>query len=150
MHCAILVWHSLAILLLLLLVLLHCCLCHDVNISGQATTALPWPTLIVDCRTAGGKLKVMPPPHQQQQQQVSAGDVSCSACPFGGNSADSFNEQCCADEEPLLWSVPAGNLDHHKAVSWSTLLVTATCAAVLIYRSIAVGVLRVRQPGPTC
>jgi hypothetical protein len=124
--------------------------------SGQATIELPWPALIVDCRPAGGELKVMPPPHRQQQQQCySAADVPCSACTSGGSSTRSstcsssgsgssssgsggVHEQCCADEELLLWRVPAGNLDHQKVVSWGTLLVTATCAAVLIYRSIAV------------
>lgn len=123
--------------------------------SGQATIELPWPALIEDCRAAGGELKVMPPPHRQQQQMCySAADVPCSACTFGGSSTQSstcsssggsssscsggVHEQCCADEELLLWCVPAGNLDHQKVVSWGTLLVTATCAAVLIYRSIAV------------
>lgn len=86
---------------------------------------MPQPWLLLDCRSAGGALQVLQPPHTQQhvpQQQEQQKSV-------------------------LLWSVPAGNLDHVPLVSWGTLLVSAACCAVLSLRAVQVMVAEYNPQG---
>jgi hypothetical protein len=69
--------------------------------------ALPEPLLLLDCRPVGGRLQALAP------DSSSAGSAAV---------------------KPLLWRIPAGNLDHHGLVSWGTLLsVTWFCVTLGAY-----------------
>jgi hypothetical protein len=81
-------------------------------LAGHVQVVVPQPWMLLDCRPAGGQLQILQPLPQQQQQQQ--------------------------QQEVLLWSVPAGNLDHEQLVSWGTLLVAAACCALLSIRALQV------------
>jgi hypothetical protein len=91
---------------------------------------VPQPWLLLDCRQAGGQLQVLHPPPEQQQQQLQ----EHAAAAYEQKQGQQQQQQ----QEVLLWSVPAGNLDHEQLVSWGTLLVAAACCAVLIVRALQV------------
>lgn len=92
---------------------------------------LPQPLLLVDCRSTGGQLQVLKAPQEPTEADVSAGSTYSATA----ESADHVGQW---QQQQLVWSVPAGNLDHIHFVSWGTLLVTAACCVALSCKAVRV------------
>jgi hypothetical protein len=111
--------------------------------AGYVQVVVPEPWLLLDCRQAGGQLRVLrPPPQQQQQQQQEGEEVQRQQQQEGEEMqrqqtarSEALQEGQQQQQEVLLWSIPAGNLDHLQLASWGTLLVAGACCAVLSARA---------------
>lgn len=101
--------------------------------AGHVHVVVPKPWLLVDCRQAGGQLQVLHPPPEQQQLEQQVQRYSAAS-----EDLRQEQQQQQGQQEVLLWSVPAGNLDHMQLVSWGTLLVAAACCAALSVRALQV------------
>uniref|UniRef100_A0A383WGT5 Phosphatidylinositol-glycan biosynthesis class X protein n=1 Tax=Tetradesmus obliquus TaxID=3088 RepID=A0A383WGT5_TETOB len=106
--------------------------------SGHIHVVVPQPWLLLDCRQAGGQLQVLHPPPEQQQPEQQQQVQMYLAASDDLEQQQQQQQQQQGQPELLLWSVPAGNLDHVQLVSWGTLLVAAACCAALSVRALQV------------
>jgi hypothetical protein len=108
-------------------------------LAGYVHVVVPEPWLLLDCRQAGGQLQMLRgPPQQQQQQQEAEEETQRQQQQVETAGSDALQEGQQQQQEVLVWSVPAGNLDHLQLVSWGTLLIAGACCAVLSVRALQV------------
>lgn len=111
--------------------LLALCYCY----VGHVGVILPWPLVVVDCRSTGGQLQVLQAPgvlaDRQQQQQTCVDDERTVRAADECKTAEH-------DELSLVWDIPTGSLDQLHFVSWATLVITAACSVALCVKAVRI------------